>query len=215
MSTWQSWRLILFSPGHTILRGSSDVRAQINDPTERKSVRFPLSWAIDLRPNVTGAPQNSMARAEKYQAWGGHFVCAICCLVESNKQPLMFERVVLERREKNYQGCSWSVMLQEHPGATFLCLLLPKGVIPRMILPASYPPAAGCGIFGRGPPSRILPASYPPAAGYGFFGRGGSLGHQTGGLPVPYSAPEFRPFSLGGGGRGAPADTRLAASPGS
>ena len=84
-------------------------------------------------------------------------------------------------------------MLQEHPGATFLCLLLPKGVIPRM----------------------ILPASYPPAAGYGFFGRGGSLGHQTGGLPVPYSAPEFRPFSLGGGGRGAPADTRLAASPGS
>ena len=106
-------------------------------------------------------------------------------------------------------------MLQEHPGATFLCLLLPKGVIPRMILPASYPPAAGCGIFGRGPPSRILPASYPPAAGYGFFGRGGSLGHQTGGLPVPYSAPEFRPFSLGGGGRGAPADTRLAASPGS
>ena len=35
-------RLILFSPGHTVLGGSGDVRAQINGPTERKSDGFPL-----------------------------------------------------------------------------------------------------------------------------------------------------------------------------
>ena len=33
-------RLILFSPGHTILGGSGDVRAQINGPNERKSSDF-------------------------------------------------------------------------------------------------------------------------------------------------------------------------------
>ena len=54
---------------------------------------FPLGWAIDLRLNVAGAPQNGMARAEKYEAWGGHFFGAICGSVESSKQPLMFGRV--------------------------------------------------------------------------------------------------------------------------
>ena len=49
----------------------------------RIQLGFPLGWAIDLRPDVAGAPQNGMARAEKYQAWGGHFFVAICSSVES------------------------------------------------------------------------------------------------------------------------------------
>ena len=56
-------------------------------PRRRIQLGFPLGWAIDLRPNVAGALQNRMARAEKYQAWGGHFFVAICGSVEANKQP--------------------------------------------------------------------------------------------------------------------------------
>ena len=45
-------------------------------PKRAEIIRFSLGWVVDLRLNVAGAPQNSMARAEKYEAPGwpsGHF----------------------------------------------------------------------------------------------------------------------------------------------
>ena len=76
ISPWKrSWPI-----GVTIIETQGPPPSHLRDFWERKSVRFPLGWAIDLRPNVAGAPQNSMARAEKYEAWGGHFVGAVCCL---------------------------------------------------------------------------------------------------------------------------------------
>ena len=54
MSTWPSWRLILFSPGHTISEGSSDVRAQINDTTRARGPSHP--W--NLGCGTGGGPES-------------------------------------------------------------------------------------------------------------------------------------------------------------